>query len=124
MARILIVDDEPDVVLTLEFIVSESHEVVATSDPAEAARLLEEQAFDVLLTDIRMPDMDGFDLARIARAANPRMRIVFVSAYAFDRDGDARLEAARQDALICPKPLSVTRLERAISEALEHGIDG
>ena len=63
MGRILAVDDEPDMLTLLKMIVEgySGHQVVATDNPLEAAGLLEKETFDLVLTDLKMPGMDGLD---------------------------------------------------------------
>ena len=83
LSRILVVDDEEgvrDVVVeALERI--EGAEVVDEGDPARALERLKEQAFDVLVTDIRMPGMDGVALLRAAREHDPRLPVLMLTAF-------------------------------------------
>ena len=79
-ARILVVDDEGAIRKILEVqLRQEGHEVVALAGAIEALELLEEdQAFDLILSDINMPDMDGFEFRRRTMEMEPVARIPFV----------------------------------------------
>ena len=82
--RILVVDDEPMVreLVTLQ-LQSDGHEVVGAEGPGQAIAIMQEHdAFDLLLTDVRMPYMNGPELARILRRTHPSIKVGFFSGYA------------------------------------------
>jgi len=81
--RILVVDDEPGMLEVCRDSLErmEGAELVLDCDPREAARRLGEERFDVLLTDIRMPEMDGIELLRRGRAEDPDLPAVVMTAY-------------------------------------------
>ncbi|HSO20752.1 MAG TPA: response regulator, partial [Desulfosarcina sp.] len=68
--RILVVDDERDMLLLLERIISEEtgHKVVTTHDPLEALAQVQSGGFDLVITDLKMPRMDGISLLDKIRA--------------------------------------------------------
>jgi two-component system response regulator FlrC len=82
MARILIADDEPGL---REFISDalalDEHRVTAAADGREAASLLDKQGFDVLVTDLRMPGLDGLSLLRKVRAEQPEVEVIVLTAH-------------------------------------------
>jgi two-component system, NtrC family, response regulator PilR len=82
MARILLVDDEESVLRTVGMLfTSEGHEVVAVREGAKAEeKLRSSEAFDLLLTDIRMAPIDGMQLIRLSHEVRPAMPIVVISA--------------------------------------------
>ncbi|MGE0710607.1 MAG: sigma-54-dependent transcriptional regulator [Planctomycetota bacterium] len=84
MTRILIVDDEEGMrevcADTLERL-GEGVELVQTGDPRQAAKLLEEQEFDLLLSDIRMPGMDGVTLLAKAREFDPELPVIMLTGF-------------------------------------------
>ncbi len=83
--RILLVDDEDGLRVTLAANLElEGFEVVEAADGARALDLLSNQTFDLLLTDIRMPGINGVDLFRKVRAAHPEMPVVLMTAYALE----------------------------------------
>ncbi|MFZ7128230.1 MAG: sigma-54-dependent transcriptional regulator [Desulfobacterales bacterium] len=82
--RILIVDDEKDMLVLLERILREEtpHEVVTASDPEAAIDLFRESPFDLVLTDLKMPKMDGIQLFEALRRLSPDVPVVVMTAYA------------------------------------------
>jgi two-component system response regulator FlrC len=82
MARILVVDDDEGVRSFLaEALEVDGHEVRQAADGATAMRRLDAESFHVLVTDIRMPGLDGMALVRHARAEQPELEIVVLTAH-------------------------------------------
>ena len=82
MARILVVDDDEGVRTFLaEALEADGHDVQQAADGAAAIRRLEAESFHVLVTDLRMPVMDGMALVRRARAEQPELEIVVLTAH-------------------------------------------
>jgi len=83
-ARILIVDDELFVRNLLANVLGRrGHEIVLACDAEEAlAALKDTPAFDLMLTDVVMPGMDGFDLLRRVRSAYPDVKVIVLTGYA------------------------------------------
>ena len=80
--RVLIVDDEHGIArLCQHFLESASFKAVITSDSQAALDLIQQQKFDLLLTDIQMPDVDGFQLLEAARQHQPEMAVLFMTAF-------------------------------------------
>ncbi len=80
--RILFVEDDPTLrMLTGEVMMELGHQVVASETAEEALDILEQQPFDVLLTDVGLAGMSGIDLAREASARHPRLSLVIASGY-------------------------------------------
>jgi two-component system, NtrC family, response regulator HydG len=83
--RILVVDDDRRMTRTLADILSMSgHKPVEAASGAEALEKLRTQTFDCVLTDVRMPEMDGVELHRQLRLAQPGLPVVLMTAYAAD----------------------------------------
>lgn len=82
MARILVVDDEAGL---REFLTDslelDHHAVVAAKDGLEAARLLDERGFDLVLTDLKMPGLDGMAILRKVRAEQPDIEVIVMTAH-------------------------------------------
>jgi CheY-like chemotaxis protein len=122
MARILIAEDEEAVrALVARALAQNGHEVVATADGAEASEVLqrEDGRFDLLLTDIKMPVMDGLALALATARDYPAMPILLMTGYA-----DQRERASGLEALICDviaKPFSLADIKSAVTAALTLG---
>src|SRR6266853_5482316 len=83
MATILVVDDEPSARTTLGLLLRKrSHRVTEVEGVAAAVKALADEAFDVIVTDLRMPDGDGLDVLRAARAHCPGADVILLTAYA------------------------------------------
>jgi two-component system, cell cycle sensor histidine kinase and response regulator CckA len=84
MERILLVDDNNAVrKLAREMIAGEGYDVADVGSAAEAlAWARQHEPFDVLITDLVMPDLDGLDLAVAMRGINPSVRVLYTSGYA------------------------------------------
>ena len=83
MAHLLIVDDEPSGRSTLALLLRKrGHRVLEADGLAAAARRLGEDAFDLVVTDLRMPDGDGLDVLRAVKAQAPRTEVILLTAYA------------------------------------------
>ena len=82
---ILVVDDHPSMTQTLTDILSvKGFEVHAAYSGAEALEILQEHPVHILLTDVRMPDMNGVELCRAARKTQPNLIVMLMTAYAAD----------------------------------------
>lgn len=89
----LIVDDDPlvrDVVA--QILATPGYMVVTASDGYEAVRILAERHIDLMITDIRMPELDGIELGAQAKLMRPHLRIVYLTAFA---DAASKVQHAR-----------------------------
>lgn len=119
MARILIADDEESMRLLVgRAIAMDGHEIVTAEDGAEALEILTEQegAFDLLLTDIKMPIMDGIALALATARDFPELTILLMTGYADQRERATGLNAIVHD--VVTKPFSVADIRTAVADAL------
>ena len=119
MSRILIAeDDEPVRALVARALLENGHDVVTAADGAAALETLtrERGRFDLLLTDIQMPVMDGIALALAAARDHPKLTILLMTGYADQRERAHGLEALIHD--VITKPLSVAGIRTAVDEAL------
>jgi two-component system, cell cycle response regulator CpdR len=119
MARILIADDEEGTrTLVARALKQDGHEVMTACDGAEALELLahEHGAFELLLTDIRMPVMDGIALALAAARDHPDVTILLMTGYADQRERAHGLDALIHDVLT--KPFSLADMRSAVEGAL------
>lgn len=117
MARILVAEDEAPVREYVRRILeSRGHTVVAVVDGADALVKLGREGFDLLLTDISMPNMDGVELwLRVARDW-PDLPVLMMSGYAAQRSRVHDLTSASQP--ILQKPFSMVDLNAAVERAL------
>jgi two-component system, cell cycle response regulator CpdR len=119
MARILIAEDEEALcAMCARALVGDGHEVKAARDGAEALDLLtrEEGRFDLLLTDVRMPVMDGIALALAAARDFPDLTILLMTGFADQRERAQGLDAIIHD--VIAKPFTLAMLRSAVNEAL------
>lgn len=80
--RIMVVDDDPDACDILTHVLAHlGYSAVCIQDSVEALRHLQQEHFDLLLLDLVMPGLSGFDLLRAARAASSRAAVIAVSSY-------------------------------------------
>ncbi len=122
MARILIAEDEDSLRSLVERALAEAgHEVAATADGAAALdRIVRaEGQFDLLLTDIKMPVMDGIALALAVARDYPDLSILLMTGYADQRERAHGLDALIQD--VITKPFSVADIQSAVAAALVAG---
>lgn len=119
MARILMAEDE-DALRTLiaRALTMDGHEVISRSDGAEALETLTEEGgrFDLILTDIRMPVMDGIALALAAARDYPAITILLMTGYADQRERANGLDALIHD--VIAKPFSLAEIRETINSAL------
>ena len=119
MARILIADDEESIRgLIARALRQDGHEVMTANDGAEALDVLrrERGAFELLLTDIRMPVMDGIALALAAARDHPAVTILLMTGYADQRERASGLDALIHD--VITKPFSLGTMRIAVNGAL------
>ena len=119
MARILLAEDEESLRQFLaRALGQDGHEVVATSDGAQAldALVAAKGDFDLLLTDIRMPLMDGIALALAAARDYPNLVILLMTGYADQRERAHGLDALIHD--VITKPFTLADIKSAVNEAL------
>lgn len=81
--RILAVDDEPHMLKLLERIVTEKtpYRIVVTNNPLEVPGILEQAEFDVIITDLKMPKMDGLDLLRLVKEQGRSEEVIVITAF-------------------------------------------
>ncbi len=118
--RILVVDDERffrD--LYQEMLAARGHAVRVAASGEEASRMLAGERFDVLVTDIIMPGMDGIQLVREARARDPELEAVAVTGHEDVRLAVGAMKAGCADFLT--KPVERQQLEEVVQRALERG---
>ncbi len=117
--RILVVDDEKDMLALLKRIIKgkTEHEVIVEHDPFKAVKCMEEQPFNVVITDLKMPKMDGIALLDHTRRVQPAAAVIVMTAYATI---ETAVEATRKGALdYITKPFRKERILLTIRRALD-----
>jgi len=120
MAQILIADDEDPVrSLIARALQMDGHTTTTAQDGAEALEILSREAgaFDLLLTDIKMPIMDGIALALAVAREFPTLTILLMTGFADQRERASGLNAIVHD--VVTKPFSIADIRKAVSEALQ-----
>jgi CheY-like chemotaxis protein len=123
MSRILVVDDEePLRVLVARGLSLDGHSCLMASDGAEALDILEAEQgrFDLLLTDIRMPLMDGIALALAAKQQFPDLTIMLMTGYAEQRERAKSLESIVAE--VMAKPFTIAELRATVMRVIEGSI--
>ncbi len=118
IASVLVVDDEPDLRTLYELtLLREGHQVVAASDLAQARECLAQQRFDVLITDMRLPDGLGLELLHALNAEQRPEKSIVITAYGSAENAVEALKIGAFDYLT--KPVDLKQLRAAVSAALQ-----
>lgn len=118
MSNILIVDDEQSYrqILTHVF-AGEGHTVRTAANGSEAVEMLKAEPADLIVSDIRMPDMDGIEMLRAVRGAMPDMGVVFMTAHASVETAREAFKLGADD--FVEKPFDVEELKLIVKKTLE-----
>ncbi len=120
LRKVLVVDDDPVVGKSFNRVLSKEkgYVVITAENAAEALDKLREQEYDLVFTDIRMPGMDGVDLAERVKARRPWTPVVIVTGYGTTAN-EQRARALGVSAFL-NKPLSPEMIEQSTHDALLH----
>ena len=117
--HILIVDDEPNIVMSLEFLMRKNgYRVGIARNGTEALAAIDQAPFDLVLLDVMMPDVDGFEVCRRLRLRPDRAgtKVIFLSAKSREADVQKGYEVGAN--LYIPKPFSTRQLMEKVRELL------
>jgi DNA-binding NtrC family response regulator len=120
MQSILIVDDDEATLETMSDVLSDQgYEIVSTSNGKKALGIIQEKPFDVVLTDLIMPDVDGMEILKAAKKTDPQPQVIMITAYG---SVDRAVEAMRAGAFnFIEKPIgNVNVLRETIRKAVEN----
>ena len=118
MATILVVDDENSMREFLEIMLNkEGYDVATAAGGGEAVNLLQKQDFDLVITDIRMKEMDGLEVLKKCKELQPSTIVILISAYASTSTAVEAMKWGAYDYL--PKPFKVREIKAVIKDALE-----
>jgi len=117
-ARILVADDKENMLELVTRILGDSYEVTTAADGGRAISLIGGQEFDVILTDLRMPGADGFEVLRAAKARSPDTEIIVMTAYATVQDAVTAMKQGAYDYLA--KPFDPDDASLVVARALER----
>jgi len=117
--KILAVDDQPHMLVLLERIVRErtTHEFASTNNPLEIPGLLEKEVFDVIITDLKMPGMDGLEILDYINQNNRREKVIIITAFGELETAIKALQGGAFDYITKPfkKEQILYTVERAMS---------
>lgn len=118
IATVLIVDDEPDIRELLEITLRRMGlKTRSTCDYAETLAVLQQQAFDLCLTDMRLPDGSGLDIIEYVQQHHSSMPIAMITAYGCIETATKALKAGAFDYIT--KPVDINRLRELVNSALK-----
>jgi two-component system response regulator PilR (NtrC family) len=118
MEKILVVDDEQSLREVLSIMLKRTgYAVTSVADGEEAVELLNKEIFDLVITDLRMPKIDGMEVLKAAKSASPETVVLVITAFA---SADSAVEAMKQGAYdYLTKPFQVDEVQLIIRNALE-----
>jgi CheY-like chemotaxis protein len=115
--KVLVVDDDPAVRKSIDRVLSrKGYAVITAANGEEAMRKLNEEKYDLVYTDIRMPGMSGLEVAEQLKARKPWTPVVIITGYGTDA-AEARAKAAGVSSFV-HKPLSPEMIEESARDAL------
>lgn len=112
--KVLLVDDDLNLVMLLKLYMQYSFEVLPTIDPTPALNLLKQRKFDMVISDYLMPEMDGLELLEKVEQIQPGTLKVLVSGAPVNRRIEDALSTGKID-LFLPKPLNMIRLVNTLN---------
>ena len=118
METILIVDDEKSLLDLLSVVFKkEGYGVLVASSGNQARELLEKEAVDLVITDIKMPQTSGMDVLKFAKGLNPELPVILITAYGSIKQAIDALKAGALDYVV--KPFDVEELKILVARGLE-----
>ena len=119
MAKILVVDDEEYMLkLFRKILAKEGHEVLSADSGAEAVALVKEEAFDLMISDLVMPDFDGMDLLKEVKTRYPDMPFIVITAYGTVESAVEAMKTGAFDYLT--KPFRKDDILLVVGKALQY----
>jgi len=117
--RILVVDDEPNMLKLLKTILMDKtgYEVTTTNNPLEVSKLLQESHHDLVITDLKMPLVDGIDLIGIVKNLDATMPIIVITAYGTIETAEEAIQKGAYDFIT--KPFRKETILITVKRALE-----
>lgn len=117
--RILVVDDEPNMLRLLKTILTDrtGYEVDTTNNPLEVSRMLQEKVYDLVISDLKMPLVDGIELIDIIRKLDAQLPIVIITAYGTLETAEEAVQKGAYDFIT--KPFRKEAILITVKRALE-----
>jgi two-component system, NtrC family, response regulator PilR len=118
MSKLLIVDDEQGMRQLLSIVFRDGHTVRTAENGRRALALLREEAADLIISDVKMPDMGGIELLREARELSPEVAVVMMTAFATVDTAREAFKLGADDFIT--KPFDIDELKLIVAKALER----
>ena len=116
--KILIVDDESEFVdIILEVLQGEGYSVEGVLDPKQALKLIEKNNYDLVITDLKMPGMDGLELTRAAKERNESTEVIVITGYASMESAVMALKHGVYDFML--KPFEIGDIHKTVQNVME-----
>ncbi|MFB6343819.1 sigma-54-dependent transcriptional regulator [Saccharicrinis sp. FJH62] len=118
MANILIIDDDVTFCLMLKtYLEKHKHKVTSVFSPSDLKQLITKTFFDVVLTDLRLPDISGMEVIKLIKSTSPKTQIIMMTSYA---NYNTAIQSIKEGAFnYIPKPFLPDEVLKLIAEALE-----
>ncbi|MEJ2070140.1 MAG: response regulator [Syntrophobacterales bacterium] len=117
--RILIIDDEPDMLVMLEMLITDktTHEVVTTNNPFEIEELLAKDDFNLVITDLKMPMLDGIEVLELVKKIDADIPVIVITAFGTLEAAEEAVHRGAYDFIT--KPFRKEQILVAVERALE-----
>ena len=116
--KVLVIDDQPIVTdLLVSVLERMNYKSVVASCGREGVEMFEKEGFDLVLTDLGMPDISGWEVSKSIKQKNPDVPVVVITGWAIDPDPD-KVKDSKVD-FILNKPFQIDQLEKIIKDLLE-----
>ncbi len=117
--KILVIDDEMDMLMMLRMLIEDNtdHSVETTNNPSEGLKRLSDESFDLVITDLKMPGIDGMELFAEIRKSVPHLPVILITAYGSQEVADEAIREGISDFIT--KPFKKDRILFSIQRSLE-----
>ncbi len=116
--NLVIIDDEPIVGRRLKQVFSKlGYHVEIFTNPLDALEYMEENPFDIVVTDFKMEEMDGMEVLRKAKELNPNARVIIITGYARPETAKEAFQSGVFDFMV--KPFRLEELKNAVKRAAD-----
>lgn len=120
MDRILIVDDEQSMRDFLSIMLKkEGYDVHVAGNGADAVKLIHAEIFDLVITDVKMPQMDGIGVLKVVKEMSPETIVIMITAFATTETAVEAMKLGAYDYIIKSAPFKVDEIKLIIEKALE-----
>ena len=115
--KILVVDDDPSIRNMLEIVLRKNkYDVTLAKDGSQALEILKKRTFDLVISDIKMPDISGISLLQRLKTINPEIPVIMITAFASTNDAVEAMKLGAEDYI--SKPFNLEELKLIIEKSL------